>query len=225
MQNNESRKPTNKFARLWKGKGYYMILSFCILAIGVGGYFFLSGAVDEENAVQQTLSIPATVEDSPTTAPTPQTPEDKQSPETEKPAQEQTGPLTVLPVSGEVVLEYAMDHLTYHPTTQDWRTHNGVDLSAELGQAVRAPRAGTVSAVYEDEYYGTTVVIRHENGYTSQLSNLAADVPVKAGDVVAVGDTIGTVGDTALMEAGQESHVHFSVTCQGEPVDPASFLS
>ena len=39
-----------------------------------------------------------------------------------------------------------------------------------------------------------------------------------------MGQTIGTVGTTALMENALGSHVHFSVTKDDEPVDPMDFL-
>ena len=40
-----------------------------------------------------------------------------------------------------------------------------------------------------------------------------------------MGDVIGTVGETALVETVLGPHVHFSVTYQNEPMDPAEFLS
>ncbi len=223
MQNNEPNKQNKQSARLWKDKGYYMILSFCVLAIGVAGYFFLSGALEEEAAVQQTLSVPVTVE-KPDAEQKPETPET----ETAEDASAETtveAPSTILPVSGDVLQEYAMDRLIFHTTTQDWRVHNGVDLAAEVGQNARAPRGGTVTGVYDDEYYGTTVVIQHDGGYVSQCSNLAAETMVQAGDTVLPGDVIGTVGETALIESAAPAHIHFSVTCDGESVDPAVFFS
>lgn len=222
MQNNESNNQNKRTARMRKDKGYYMILSFCILAIGVAGYFFVSGALQEQDAVEQTLSVPVTVEKESAAETPEQTPEKK--PEDAPTSAVVEEPVTVLPVSGDVLQDYAMDHLAYHATTQDWRTHNGVDLAAELGQPVKAPRGGTVTAVYDDDYYGTTVVIRHDAGFISQCSNLAPETAVQAGDPVAPGDVIGTVGETALIEAAMPAHIHFSVTCNGEPVDPAAFL-
>ncbi len=214
MQN----KPKRNF---WKDKGYYAALILCIAAVGVAGYFFFDGAMTEQAMVAPVTSIPVEVEEK----------EPAKAQQTEVPAPVQTEEVageatltTVLPVNGDVQADYAMDHLAYQPTTKDWRVHNGVDLSAQLGEAVRAPRAGTVTAVYEDEYYGTTVTIRHEDGYISQCSNLAAEVSVKAGQEVRAGEPIGTVGQTALLEAAQEPHVHFAVSLDGHPVDPATFL-
>ena len=53
---------------------------------------------------------------------------------------------------------------------------------------------------------------------------LASWQKFKAGDTVTAGQTIGTVGATALMESAIGDHVHFSVSCNGEPVNPKEFL-
>ena len=47
---------------------------------------------------------------------------------------------------------------------------------------------------------------------------------VAPGDRVAMGQTIGNVGTTALLETTLGSHVHFSVTQDGVPMDPMDFL-
>ena len=39
-----------------------------------------------------------------------------------------------------------------------------------------------------------------------------------------MGQTIGTVGTSALMENALGDHVHFTVTKDDEPVDPMEFL-
>ena len=47
---------------------------------------------------------------------------------------------------------------------------------------------------------------------------------MKPGDAVTAGQTIGAVGNTALLESALGDHLHFAVTCDGNPVDPAKFL-
>ena len=47
---------------------------------------------------------------------------------------------------------------------------------------------------------------------------------VSAGDKVRAGDVIGSVGRTALLEVGQEPHLHFAVHRNGQPVDPEGFV-
>ena len=83
---------------------------------------------------------------------------------------------------------------------------------------------GQVYTVYEDDRMGMTVVIRHEGGYTTRYSSLSPDVAVSAGQEVSMGQTIGTVGTTALMENVLGDHVHFSVTKNDDTVDPMEFL-
>ncbi len=226
---NESNRRQNSFRRLMKEKGYYIILSLCVLAVGISGYVFVSTAIKQNQSLtEETLSVPITV--------TEQKDSERDDPEagqavsavTETDAEtavnETVSRVVIRPVNGSVLQDYAMDRLTYNPTTKDWRVHNGVDLAATAGQTVLAAKAGTVSAVYEDDYYGGTVVIRHEDGYATQYSNLSTLSTVSAGDTVKAGDIIGTVGGTALLELAQEPHLHFEVSCNGEPVDPAEFL-
>ena len=65
-----------------------------------------------------------------------------------------------------------MTELLYDQTMADWRTHNGIDVQAEEGAAVKTAADGTVLSVTSDELMGTTVVIQHSGGYTTQYSSL-----------------------------------------------------
>ena len=118
-----------------------------------------------------------------------------------------------------------MDCLTYNPTTRDWRVHNGVDIAAEAGTPVCAAAAGVVYTTYEDDGLGTTVVIRHEGGYVTMYSSLDADLAVSAGDDVELGQQIGYVGNSALLETAMGDHVHFCVTLNDQSMDPMEFFS
>ena len=227
MQNEGSN---NKSTQFWKNKGYYMVLGLCAVAIAVAGYVFVSDAVQEKQALEASMSTPvtATLPEAPKTQTEP--PAEQEHPAAAEAEQEEELPVaqivedTVLPVSGTVQQDHAMDRLVYNATTRDWRVHNGVDLSSPLGQPVKAARAGTVTAVYEDDAYGVTVVVRHEGGWASRYCGLAEEPAVEAGDTVEAGQELGAIGMTALVETGQEPHLHFEVYRDGEPVDPAGFL-
>ena len=118
-----------------------------------------------------------------------------------------------------------MEALSYNQTTRDWRVHNGVDIAAEEGTPVFAAADGVVEAAYEDDLMGFTVVIRHDGGYVTEYSSLAKELSVKSGEAVHMGQVIGCVGGTALVETALGSHVHFGVTFQDAPMDPAEFLA
>lgn len=128
------------------------------------------------------------------------------------------------PVKGEILRSFSVETLSPDPTMGDWRTHAGVDISAELGTKVMAMSDGTVEQVCEDGLMGTTVVIDHGEGLTSIYCNLAEEPAVKVGDRVTTGAFIGAVGDTAIAEVGLRSHLHLEVCLDEKAVDPAEYL-
>ena len=205
------------------GKGYYIALVLCAAAIGISGFLYYRNADKTGNSLQETVVGSADENRLPVVATEPSVEGQNQS--QHDPTDTGTNKLkTVAPVDGQTLAVFAMDQLTYNQTTRDWRVHDGVDLAAETGTPVRAAAAGEVYTVYEDDTMGTTVVIRHKNGYTTRYASLSESVQVEPGMQVAAGETIGYVGNTALLESALGDHVHFSVTCNGESVDPAKFL-
>ena len=217
-----------KFQKFMSGKGYYIALILCAVAIGISGYLYYRNA-DDQKTNQKDVSVTATGDKTQADLPVVGTQpvigqNDPTNPSGNGPATV-TKPLqTASPVEGQIVVVYAIDQLGYNPTTRDWRTHNGIDIAAEAGTPVCAAAAGTVYTVYKDETMGTTVVVRHEGGYVTCYASLDKEVAVAAGDSVKLGQKLGCVGTSALLESAIGEHVHFSVTCNDVPVDPAEFL-
>ena len=210
------------------GKGYYIALILCAAAIGITGILYYRNAQEVQQVSQEpeqaTVAVDAPQEDLVVAATNPvvvhkpveDTPVEAPAPKVLK---------TAAPVSGETVASYAMDCLSYNQTTRDWRVHNGVDLAAEVGTEVLAAADGVVYTTYNDDIMGTTVVIRHDGGYTTQYASLAEELKVSTGDAVSLGQAIGTVGETALVETAMGPHVHFSVTYNDASMDPNEFLA
>ena len=211
------------------GKGYYIALVLCAAAIGITSYVtrpskdkqpdtppLLQTESAETASSQQTQAQEALATEAPEESPVPSS-----APQQTQPEKLRTAP----PLSGSVTTLYAMDSLSYNETTRDWRVHNGVDYPGELGDPVSAAADGTVISVREDDSLGTTVVLRHTGGYETTYQNLEESVPVQLGDKVVLGQTIGSVGATALTESAIGPHVHFSVAYQDMPMDPADFLN
>ena len=216
-----------KFSDGISGKGYYIALVLCAVAIGITGYLYYHNA-DEPVSVQNpdtSVNQVAATQNNDVQAVATQPAGDNQT-ETKPYTGDGKKPSVIKkPVAGNTVADYSMDALSYNQTTRDWRVHDGMDIGAEAGTTVCAAADGTVYTVYDDESMGMTVVIRHDGGYTTKYASLAQEVSVKAGDTVSAGQTIGSVGNSALLENAIGDHVHFSVSCNGEVVDPADFLS
>lgn len=202
----------------FSGKGYYIALILCAAAIGIAGYVYYNNAAEVDSLQKTETPVAATD--------TVKNPEKTTRPDQQTPAVKPTvGKMaTCTPVEGEILAPYAMECLSYNETTRDWRVHNGIDIAADAGTEVQAAADGQVYTVYDDDRMGMTVVIRHENGYTTKYASLADEVNVAAGDTVRMGDTIGCVGTSAMTEQVLGDHVHFSVTKNDEPVDPDAFL-
>ena len=210
---------SDKKFRRSAGKGYYIALILCAAAIGITSYVFNR---NEDTVLGPEASAPAEQVDIPVLATQP----NAQAAATEAPLTQEVPVLkTTSPVVGQEVFGYSMEALSYNQTTRDWRTHNGVDIAAEAGTEVVAAADGEVYTTYEDDSLGYTVVIRHVGGYTTHYASLSEDILVKPGDKVVMGQVIGTVASTALVETVLGPHVHFSVTYQDLPMDPAEFLS
>jgi murein DD-endopeptidase MepM/ murein hydrolase activator NlpD len=122
------------------------------------------------------------------------------------------------------VAAFSQDQLQYSETLDDWRTHDGIDISAAAGTKVLAASAGTVLEVTNDELMGTTVVLSHSGGYQTTYANLQKKPLVSKGDTVSSGQVLGLVGETSLAEAAEGPHLHFSVAKNGDAVDPDDFL-
>ena len=212
MSNNK-KNIFGKFA----GKGYYIALILCAVAIGISGYLYYRNtnsqmvSVDDPQATVDVMNPGSQTKPS-TTTPTPPTTV-KQPLKTQR------------PVDGETVMDYSMDCLCYNPTTRDWRTHNGMDFAAAAGTVVWAAAEGTVYTIYQDDTMGTTIVIRHEDGYVSTYASLDDEVLVTVGEKVRMGQAIGYVGCSALLETALGDHLHFSVTCNGVSMDPEDFFA
>ena len=213
------------------GQGYYIALILCAAAIGITGYVYYRNANQAEPvSVEETVGqVPALIEDEvdvpviatqpSARATVPAVTEETTAPTEKKPMK------TMSPVAGDSIFGYSMEALSYNQTTRDWRVHSGVDLAAEAGAEVKAAADGEVFTVFEDDAMGTTVVIRHADGYTTKYASLAENLTVKPGDTVTMGQVIGYASDSAIVESTLGAHVHFGVTCNDEPVDPAEFLA
>jgi murein DD-endopeptidase MepM/ murein hydrolase activator NlpD len=103
------------------------------------------------------------------------------------------------------------------------RMHEGVDLAAGYGTAIRAATGGTVSVGWQSGGAGNYTMINHGNGVWTVYMHQSS-FAVKSGWVNA-GQVIGYVGATG---DAQGPHLHFEVHTGGlwnGKVDPVPFMA
>ncbi len=268
------------------GKGFYMVLLLCVLAIGGSGYYlwWLAGQELETETPSVAANAPAEVEVETETGDTDDreaaeqiadalaeaaeqeaeaqeetaretadaaaeeaaaqelAQESQETGETAEPAAEtvqtETEPVAeetiqtaepeedsfTAPVSGEAVAAFSDSELTYNAALEDWRTHNGVDLAAQVGEEVYAALDGEVLSVENDPLLGTVITLNHGDGLMTLYGNLSEEVAVRQGDKVSAGQVIGAVGETAAGETNEGGWLHFAVKKDGVLVNPMEYL-
>ncbi len=132
----------------------------------------------------------------------------------------------VMPVHGEIAKDFTEDVAVYSLTMNDYRVHQGIDITAPVGTKVSACASGVIERVWYDPFYGQCVEINHGGEIKSQYANLSADLPrgIEAGATVLAGDIIGGVGETMIIEMADSEHLHFSMTVDGIYVDPTDYM-
>lgn len=126
--------------------------------------------------------------------------------------------------TAKVTNPYSMDKLIYSVTLDQYMTHCGIDIEAPEDTQVVAAADGTVTAVYEDDRYGTSVEITHADDMITVYSNLSTAEMVETGDTVKSGQIIGGVGATGLFESLEPAHLHFEMLKGGAYVNPADYI-
>ena len=107
-----------------------------------------------------------------------------------------------------------------HPIFGTVRFHSGLDFGGNMGDPIQAAATGTVIQSKYREGYGNTVIIDHDDGWTTLYAHLSS-FAVSTGAQVSLGQTIGAIGSTGWSTG---PHLHFEVRFEGVPQDPAKYL-
>ena len=110
------------------------------------------------------------------------------------------------------------ERLSYLYPRTDTHKHRGIDVMANRGARVYAPKGGTVAAKWPDgtvSGYGNSIVLRHDNPAQQTLyAHLDAFAPgIRKGSKVQRGQLLGFVGSTQLPRPAMQTgpHLHFEV--------------
>ena len=217
------KKSDTKRIGFFRRNAVYIVLAFCILAIGLSLTLILTNkpnVIDEGNQQEKPIDNPEPDK------PEPNTPDKPDTPDKPTPSEPVIEPLDfILPVSSAKEITAYTETLAYSATLGRFAAHKAVDFYCEEGTSVYAAERGTVESVTKDLLKGVTVVIDHGDGLKTVYNSLAEDPGVTAGQTVKKGDKIGEVSTTNRQEYKSGAHLHFEVLEKGESVDPAKYLT
>ena len=118
------------------------------------------------------------------------------------------------PVQGEIIAEFGPSQRGVH--------NDGVNIAASEGAPVGAAAKGRVAFVGTNiKSFGKLVLVKHEGGMITAYAHLG-DISVKEGDIVAAGQSIGTIGRSGRVDSPQ---LHFEIRKSRQPVDPRSLIA
>lgn len=195
-----------------------------------------NNTINTENTTSASSSIGKTVEESSNTAENTSSGKEKKDEKTNndnkkstkenivKSSKTEKDPSFQSPIKGQLIKEYAKDNLTYSETLKEWTTHLGVDIKSEKANVVMSAADGTVKYIKNDPRYGLTIIIEHNNGFETLYANLLTTEFVSEGEKVKAGQTIGTVGDSAVYEIVDEPHLHFEILKNSKNVNPKDYV-
>ncbi len=108
-----------------------------------------------------------------------------------------------------------------------------VDITAGKGMTIKSPINGVVSSLYIDQYNNTTLIIENDR---YRVLMLHGDYTVQTGQVVAIGDPVGTESNhgytldaygrlCAGRDCGYHTHLNVFDKSINSNVDPFTLLS
>lgn len=210
----------NKFTGFLRKNALYLILSLCIIAIGVSVTLML---IKRQNDFQASLDDKPSIED--TNTPT----DDTTNTPVEKPDDSVTEPVDVpvtflMPVENPTSIGEYSETMVFNSTLGRFSAHLAIDFFAAEGTEVLAVFDGTVENVETTLLKGTTITIDHGNGLKTVYNSLLDGESVVVGQTVKKGDVIGLVSVSNRQEAASGAHLHFEVMEEGVNVDPSKYL-
>lgn len=113
----------------------------------------------------------------------------------------------------------------YYGAPRGNRTHQGIDLAAQVGSSVLSNIAGKVTKLgyaYTDDPSYRYVQVTSAEGLDYRF--FYVEPGVELGDTVRVDDELGVVQNLGRRYDGITPHIHFEVKKAGQHIDPTPYL-
>lgn len=127
------------------------------------------------------------------------------------------------PVSGQVVIDYDMEHTVYFPTLNEYKYSPAIAISSEVDTPVASVANGQIVSVEESVETGTTVTVDLGNGYQAVYGQLK-DVAFQPEQYVEAGATLGYVNEPTKYYTKEGANLYFELKKDGSPLDPIQYL-
>ena len=212
-------KRTERLFDFIKRNALYMVLSLCIIAVGVSVALMLSSDFDNTLSNDDVPSVnnPLDPDDTPS--------DPVVSPEDTTPETPVDAPVVfIMPVANASSIGEYSETMVFNSTLGRYSTHLAIDFFAEEGTNVLAVYDGVVEDVQTTLLKGTTITIDHGNGLITIYNSLADGEMVSVGQTVKQGDVIGQVSVSNRQESADGAHLHFEVSENGQYIDPVKYL-
>jgi murein hydrolase activator len=122
-----------------------------------------------------------------------------------------------LPIKGSIISNYGQQK---EEDLNAYVFNSGIDISAPLGEPVRAASFGTVIYIGNVKGYGNIVILDHGGNVVTLYAHLS-EVLVKANDQITKGQIIAQIGSSG---GAPSPRLHFEVRVEGKPVNPFDWL-
>jgi lipoprotein NlpD len=117
------------------------------------------------------------------------------------------------PVKGPVITRFGIQ--------PSGMKYNGIKIAAKEGAPVHAAGAGTIIYASYVKGYGDTIIVKHDENFTSVYAYLKSSV-AKKDDRVKKGEKIASVGPSE--ESGGEPYLYFEIREKNKARNPLFFL-
>ena len=156
----------------------------------------------------------------------PQTEDQNPTPSTPSTNVEDKLPSFTLPVNGALSKKHDPEQQVFSQTMNDYRVHLGLDIVTAENAPVYASADGTVSRIWKDTLMGYCIAVKHSGDCYTIYKNLSEELPtgIREGATVRAGQLLATVGNSAMVEIGDEPHLHFEMTVGDLMVNPLEYF-
>lgn len=122
------------------------------------------------------------------------------------------------PLYGLITSEYGWRSNPFGGSSGEF--HDGVDIAAPYGTAIRATADGKVEQSGWNGSYGISVTLYHRDGIETLYGHMSRTA-VSAGQAIKKGQVVGYEGSTGRTTG---AHVHYEVLVHGSSVNPMTYL-